>query len=321
MSLFGDLRRMNPFSGPSVSGINNFYPSKTLLSNEWILYLMVAIFIVAVLYMLMGRTIDWKWVTYVDPRPANWKILGRGKLLFAPGPQYTNMIVPANKALPNMDDTTYSMNFEFILYDSRNYGSTEGPYRHIVHRGSDELAKATVGGALLGGCTTNTSGEAPPFGLPKRLNPGVFLDPNTNDILIFVDTTKGAETFRESLRISDIPLDSPMRIGIVMTKRVLEVYLNCRLEATKILQGEPKHVENEWYAIAGNEGVKGQVQNLYVWNEPLITDDMKELCPGIPKFAVKRPMCSGADEPIPKNTDIANAKPVSFGIEQALSKC
>ena len=73
------------------------------------------------------------------------------------------------------------------------------------------------------------------------MNPGVFLDPNLNDILVFVDTEGGD---RESLRIPNIPLDIPFRIGIILNDRVLEFYLNCRLETTKILKYKPKKVDN-----------------------------------------------------------------------------
>ena len=324
MSLFGDLTKLNPFqfrnSGYTSSSVTS---SLSILNNEWILYVCVAVFIVIVLFMLMGRTIDMSWTKYIDPRPANWKINQRAKLFFPPGPQFSNMIVTVDKSLQGMEDDIYSMIFDFVLYESRNYRSTESPYRHILHRGSNELTKATVGGALLGGCSTNPSGELPPFGLPKRLNPGVFLDPNTNDILIFVDTIKGSETFRESLRVVDIPLDTPIRIGIVINKRVLEVYINCRLESTKVLQGDPKLVENEWYAIAGPEGTKAQLQNLYVWKESLSSDDMKSLCPGPPTFSKLRPICSSADEPLDNGRNSSKKIPahVSLGIASSLSTC
>ena len=36
------------------------------------------------------------------------------------------------------------MTIEGILYNSRNYNTTEGPYKHILHRGSDELVQRAI---------------------------------------------------------------------------------------------------------------------------------------------------------------------------------
>ena len=271
---------------------------KAVPTGSWLLYLLVALFIAVVVFMLMGKSISMSWFSYIDPRPKDWKIKARASLFWTPSSIFTNLIVPKEKSVVEMYDDVYSMTIENVLYNTRSYNTTEGPYRHIVHRGSNELAKTTVGGAILSGCLANNSGDLPPFGLPKRMNPGIFLDPNTNDIIVFVDTIRGAETLRESLRIVDIPLDIPSRIGVVLNKRVLEVYLNCKLEATKVLQGDPKHVENEWYGLAGPAGAQAQIQNMYVWKESLSADDMRHLCPAIPVFSKERPICSGADTPI-----------------------
>ena len=271
---------------------------KVVPTGNWLLYLLVAFFVAVVVFMLMGKGIDMSWLSFFDPRPKNWQIKARASLFWEPSAIFSNLIVPKAKSVTDMYDDVYSMIFDNVLYNTRSYNTTEGPYRHILHRGSNELAKMTVGGAILSGCLANASGELPPFGLPKRMNPGIFLDPNTNDIIIFVDTIRGAETLRESLRIADIPLDIPSRISVVLNKRVLEVYLNCKLEVTKVLQGDPKHVENEWYGLAGPASAQAQIQNLYVWKESLSADDMRHLCASAPIFSKVRPICYGADTPI-----------------------
>lgn len=307
-NLFSDM------SNTVRDSVSNISPT-----GNWLLYLLVALFIAVVVFMLMGKTPNLSWLSYLDLRPASWKILGRSSLFWVPSPIFSNLIVPAEKAVEGMYDDTYSATIEYVLYNTRSYNTTEGPYRHIFHRGSNELAKTTVGGAILSGCAANQSGDLPPFGLPKRLNPGIFLDPNTNDILVFVDTIKGADTVRESVRIADIPLDIPARIGVVLNKRVLEVYLNCKLETTKVLQGDPKHVENEWYGLAGPAGAQAQVQNMRVWKESLNAEDMRHLCPGPPIFTKERPICSGADTPVVSAT--TNSK-IDLGLGASLTaKC
>ena len=294
-------------------------------TGNWLLYLLVAFFIAAVVFMLMGKSASLSWLSYADPRPANWKILARAKLFWAPSSIFSNLIVSKENSVHEMHDDVYSMTIENVLYNTRSYNTTEGPYRHILHRGSNELAKTTIGGAILSGCLAGDSSELPPFGLPKRMNPGIFVDPNTNDIIVFVDTIRGTDTMRESLRIADIPLDVPVRIGIVLNKRVLEVYLNCKLETTKILQGDPKQVENEWYGLAGPADAQAQIQNLYVWKESLNAEDMRHLCPAMPTFSKQRPICSGADTPVAQASSTQNqtakqAAKIDLGLGTSLTK-
>ena len=319
-SLFGEpgpgglLGRANNMVDNMRTNIQNVVPS-----GSWLLYLLVAFFIAVVVFMLMGKGIDMSWLSYVDPRPKGWKIKARASLFWEPSSIFTNLIVPKEKSVKDMYDDVYSTILEYVFYNSRNYNTTEGPYRHIAHRGSNELAKTTVGGAILSGCLTNDSGVLPPFGLPKRMNPGIFLDPNTNDIIVFVDTIRGSDTMRESVRIVDIPLDTPARIGIVLNKRVLEVYLNCKLEVTKVLHGDPKHVENEWYGLAGPAGAQAQIQNMYVWKESLSAEDMRHLCPGLPTFSKERPICSGADTPVSQAPNAQTTK-IDLGLGTSLTK-
>jgi hypothetical protein len=120
----------------------------------------------------------------------------------------------------------------------------------------------------------------PPYGLPKRLNPGIFLDPNTNDIIIFVDTkSQTGDVYRESGRISDIPLDKPLRLTVSLHNQVLEVDLNCKLELTKVLAGEPKPVENVLYGLCGKAAAEASIQNLYVWPYAISSEALSHFCP------------------------------------------
>jgi len=287
-SLFGSLKS----STMSVaSGAGSSIGSPSL---NWLLYLGLAVVIFLVIWMLLGKTVSFSWL---DPRPQRMKIYQTGYSFWPPSKTFTNHVVPLKNDPPDFHDDAFSMLLDVTLLDSRNYSTTEGPYRQIVHRGSADLAKAIDSGTPAGFLANVISQPLPPFGLPKRMNPGVFLDPNTNDLLVFVDSALGSQTFRESVRIADIPLDVPFRIGVVVSNRVLEVYINCRLEVTKVLSGIPKRVEHEWYGLAGSAAAQAQIQNLYIWTKPLTAVDMRPLCPAIPAFTTTRPVCDSTDTP------------------------
>ncbi len=280
--------------GDWISGISNT-----------MLYVLVAAFIAVVILMVVQPKIDW---TVFDPRPKRVQVSARAYKAWDNLFTYTNLQYTGPT---EFDSRSYSVQFDCVLYNTRNYMTNEGPYRQILHRGSKELV-AEGGGNVLSGCAPAGVGELPPFGLPSRMNPGIFVDPNLNDIIVFVDTMNGATPYRESVRIVDVPLDVPFRLGVVVNGQVLEVYLNCKLEVTKVLAGVPREIENTWYGISGRANAQAQLQNMMLWTFPLAAEEMRSLCPDMPKFAVKRPICEGTDV---ASTGIAAApKQISLGL-------
>jgi hypothetical protein len=280
-----------------------------------LLYVLLALFVAAIILMLLDVKIPWN---ALNPIPHKYTVMAKAYKYWAPSGVFTNLYLSDAVEVP---ENKYTTTIECVLYNSRNYRTTDGPYRQIVHRGSDELKTTTVGGFVTG-CGAGTSyGDLPPFGLPKRMNPGIFLDPNTNDILIFVDTSKGAESYRESVRIADVPLDIPFYLSVILNGKVLEVYINCKLETTKLLLGEPRNVENKWYGLAGSAMADAQIQNLKVWTFALTSADIAPLCPALPSFSAQRPICTGSDTPVQPSSAKAQANNIDLGFGAALNTC
>jgi hypothetical protein len=239
----------------------------TLSTNTLVLYLLAGFVILVVVLMLLGIKIDW---SSLDPRPVSWQVSQSGSLYWPPSLLYSNLKVESPAPL---EPTNYSSSTDLVLYNTRNY-TANGPQRHIFHRGSSDISTAT--------------------GLPARMNPGLILDNNLNDLLVYVDTQLGAEIYRESVRIVDVPMDIPLRIQIVVKGQVVEVYLNCKLEITKVLSGIPMNVENAWYGLSGASAAQAQIQNLYVWDRALTSREVATLCPSPPTFKTQRPVCDAS---------------------------
>jgi len=284
-----------------------------------VLYILLAVFIALIIMMLMNVKLSLSWLI-----PKQYTVKAASNKFWLPSGEYTNLVVLSTAAPPIADDT-YTMIFEGLLFNSRNFQTTDGPYRHVIHRGSNELA-STKSTTSIGCSISGTNANLPDFGLPKRLNPGIFLDPNTNDLLVFVDTTDGKNTYRESVRVADVPLDIPFSLGVVVNGRVLEVYLNCGLEATKVLSGDPRSVENVWYGLSGSASADAQVQNLTLWDYGLPADDFRSVCT-VPKPFIKlKPQCNGTDKLAPptKNTSaaaLAEQQNQDLGMGAALATC
>ena len=297
--LYEKVSNLGNYVANSVPAVLNA-GAGTSRTTTLIYVLLAGLIIAAVVFMLLGKKIDFG---ALDPRPKSMIVRSSARLFWPPGPVFTNLSIPAGSN-GDFNSNSYSLIFDGVLYNTREFKTTGGPWRQILHRGSNELKATTVGGAVLKGCAANSfAGPLPPFGLPNRMNPGIFLDPNINDIIIFVDSDAGSQSYRESVRLVDIPMDTPFRIGINVSGQVLEVYLNCRLEITKVLSGTPRKVEDVWYGLAGSAAAQAQIQNLYIWPRPLSADEMGAVCdPKFPGFAQKRPICDVADS-------VSNVKP------------
>lgn len=192
-----------------------------------------------------------------------------------------NLIVPA-KLSPTTSASMYSMSVQLTLDDTRNVGM----FRHILHRGSNmcDLPTTAVGSTGHAGIRPeDMSGGG--TGLPALMNPGIMLDRYKNDIHVFVHTkgqgADGQEIWLESLTIVDMPIGTPITIGISCNGRALDVYLNCKLYSSLLLRGSPVKLSAEtsnWFGRSCAYPVTGTVHNLELWGDALGPSDYSKVC-------------------------------------------
>lgn len=264
----------------------------------WVVYGLVAVLIVLILLMLAQTQFNFL-PRYLDPRPMKWKVESN-MLAFWPAPEAgVPLRVDASEfSAGNTNFARYTLMLDMVWYNTRAQQDAN-KYRHILHRGSSEVGGLVEASTLRlleqsgsSSALTATTGGASaseltqvgtmPFGLPSRMNPGIMADPVTNDMIIFVDTERGGEYQRESLRVADVPLDTPFYLGILVADTYMEVYVNCRLEATKVLRGTPRAVERDWYGVSGPTPLAGYIRNLRYWNSRALSPrEIEPLCPPI----------------------------------------
>jgi hypothetical protein len=187
------------------------------------------------------------------------------------------LVVSYADAGKNPSFNRYTIMADMIWWDTRvgTYDDTVNPpFRHVIHRGSDDAQKSLEPNS---GITLND-------GLPISMNPGIMVDPYKNDMIIFIDTENGDNIYRDSVRIPDIPLSEPFTLALVVQDRMLEVYVNCRLEVSKLLSGMPRSVPREIYGLAGTYPLNANIQNLRVWNTGLSVSDIRNMCKKKPVF-------------------------------------
>jgi hypothetical protein len=294
-------------------------------SRPWILYGLFFLFLVIVLVVLSNKRFRSLPIigTMMEKRETNRKAKVYWENTLA------NPVLKVNTSeLPSgFQGDNYTMLLDLVWLNTRSLAK-KGVLRHIVHKGSDELQMNMDSGAtqmcpMTGSGSGSGSSGMTPSGLPQRMNPGIFADPYLNDILLYIDTEYENKHIRESVRIADIPMDVPFRLAIVVQKRSLEVYINCRLEVSKVLNGMPLQVDPAWYGRAGQAPFVGQIQNLKLWPIALTTNQLSTQCPMPIEFKNKEIPCNPVigEEPKADSTQITAPSNPLLTYGTALSVC
>lgn len=161
-----------------------------------------------------------------------------------------------NKGLPiqNMD---YGYTFIVDLF-------IENPHVHfskhprILFRRGGTLHPKPTGDTLLG--------------LVDNYNVIAALLPDTNDLIISV---LNSNNNTENAIISNIPVQEPFRIGVVIMDYAMEVYVNGHLMKTRAFSAVPKSVKGDIYPISGTESSMAKMRNLKIWSRALTSSEIR----------------------------------------------
>ena len=198
-------------------------------------------------------------------------------------PSSENLIVPATES-PTIRADIYTMSVQIVIGDSRT--PSLGQFRHIAHRGANPCGITATGpaGIKVEDLPPNTEPVYKNTGLPSTMNPGLFLDKYKNDLHVFIHT-RGKEQNKEvlwleSMTVEDLPLNTPLSIGVIGNGKNVEVYVNCQLYSTLLLKGTPylPTSDNQWFGKYCAFPMFGLVKNLQLWDTTLNSDDYRRMC-------------------------------------------
>jgi hypothetical protein len=172
-----------------------------------------------------------------------------------------NSSIIENANLPIRDlSFGYSMNMDIFVENPFQFSKY---HRIIFTRGGQRLETPT-GDTLLGQLST--------------YNLAVALLPDTNDLLVSVlNTSKNME----NVILSNVPVQEPFRLGIVVTQQALEVYVNGQLVKTRTFSKEPLPQLGDIESTTGVENNVAKVRNLKIWPRMLTTSEIRYAKPSI----------------------------------------
>ena len=285
----GGLKQVTTFgvAGASLSFVNNM----DIRGGKYLIYALVIGIAITVLVMAADAFFPFLPASPIGPSAD----ARAGKSFWRDSTDGTdeNLIVPAS-ASPTKSPHVYSMSVQFVIGDSRT--PNLGRFRHIVHRGSNPCgisapAAGSSGhaGIQASDLPTDSDPTYKSSGLPPIMNPGLMLDQYKNDVHVFIHTN-GKENgmdvlWLESVTVADLPLHTPITLGVVCNGKQLEVYLNCRLYSTTLLKGTPylPKADNQWFGRYCAYPMSGLVKNLILWPTALNSTDFIKMCRN-PKF-------------------------------------
>lgn len=240
-----------------VAGPKEFLNSNTLVAKVVFILLVLIIFI---FLMRVAVTILHK---FFGPKES--PIIKKGRfngtypdeISTKPGKTNSKPILRSNNQDMGME-FTYSTWIYFNDDNFTNYNA--GDIKHIFNKGNREtLATNNDSSSLLSGMMTINS-------------PGLYLDGNSNKLLIAMATFEGDEV----IQVPDIPMKKWINVVIRLENRNLDVYIN----GTIVVRHEMEHVAKQNYGdifISQNNGFSGEQSSLRYFNRALTSLEIHRL--------------------------------------------
>jgi|TARA_B110000967_G_scaffold179202_1_gene194539 hypothetical protein len=232
-----------------VNGTREFLESNSLVAKVAFLLLILVVFIVAVRFST--QVLSWLFSYSSSPYLIDGMVDAK-KMIVIPQNPNSNGSIPLIRS-DNQEkgiEFTYSV---WLFIDDLVY--QEGQYRHVFHKGNDNINYTNA-----------------PIGMNHPNNaPGLYIAPNTNDLVVVMNTFNDIE---EKVTIENIPLNKWVCVQIRVENHQLDTYINGKLAKRLIMNGVPKQNYGDVH-VAMNGGFSGYMSELRYFNYGLGTSEIQ----------------------------------------------
>lgn len=114
--------------------------------------------------------------------------------------------------------------------------------------------------------------------LGPKSNAHIYLVPGTNDLI--VGTTNSSNNV-EDVVLSNVPVQTPFRVGVVILDVAMEVYVNGRLMKTRVFDAPPGNFTGRFLPPQGAAADLVKVRNLQIWTRPLTASEVRYAKPAL----------------------------------------
>jgi hypothetical protein len=243
-----DTQSFNSFSTNQGSfGTKEFLDSNSLVAKFAFLLLVIVVFMI--LLSIGINLISRLFSPNDSPKLIKGMVDAKQMITFPQDPNMSgantiNRSIDASQGI----EFTWSV---WIYINNLQYLSNQ--YKHIFHKGNSGLVNNGL----------NFPNNAP----------GVYLMPETNTIVIMMNTYNDIS---QEIKIPDIPINKWVNIIIRCHNKVLDVYINGTITRSITLSGVPKQNYGDVF-VAMNGGFDGYISNLWYYNYALGSADIQSL--------------------------------------------
>ena len=117
-------------------------------------------------------------------------------------------------------------------------------------------------------------------GLLGNYNVAIALLPDTTDLVVSV---LNSSTGMENVVLQNVPIQTPFRIGVIISDTAMEVYLNGMLQRTRTFESgtTPYNSTGMFFPPQGINAETARVANLHLWNSVISPSQMRYATPGL----------------------------------------
>jgi hypothetical protein len=241
-------------TGNYVNATQDFLNSNSLVAK--IAFLLLVLFGFILLFRL-GMTVLGYLLTSSDNPTLVDGMVDAKQLIVIPQDPSNNSSITIQRSVNATDGIEFTWS-TWIFIDDLTYNS--GQYRCVFYKGNDFSSDPNAGEDQQG------------LNFPNNA-PGVYIAPNTNNLIIFMNTFN---VINEQVTIEDIPINKWFNLIIRCQNTTLDVYMNGLIVKSHELHGVPKQNYGNVY-VAANGGFSGNISDLKYYSYALGTSEINRL--------------------------------------------
>tara|TARA_B100000073_G_scaffold54038_2_gene39868 strand:+ start:2977 stop:3936 length:960 start_codon:yes stop_codon:yes gene_type:complete len=243
-----------------VSGGADFLNSNSLVAKVCFLILVIILFIMAL--RLGSRILTWLLSPSKNPIIVDGLRDGQRQKIVTQKPGLKDS-VPIIRSVNERDGIEFTWSVWLWVKDTTwDTKTANAPTRkkHIFNKGSLGNIQGGSGNWEEGDSTTSLDGMAFP-----NNSPGVYLAPNTNDMIVYMNTY---DNVLEEVTIPDIPVNKWINVILRNKGRNLDVYINGKIKHRHVFNSVPKQNYGN-VNVTRNGGFSGHLSSLRYFHTAL----------------------------------------------------
>tara|TARA_B100000524_G_C23649595_1_gene369683 strand:+ start:1159 stop:2049 length:891 start_codon:yes stop_codon:yes gene_type:complete len=235
----------------SLEGTQEFLNSNSLVAKFAFLLLILIVFVLALRAGIQFLT--WLFTPSGSPHLLDGMIDAQHMKVITQDPA-TSGSIPIIRSNNQLDGIEFTWSI-WIYIDNLDYGA--GTYRHIFHKGNDDInyTKAPTG-----------------LNFPNN-GPGLYITPNENNLLVIMNTFENIE---EKIILNDVPLNKWINVIIRCEQNIIDCYINGTVTKRHELSGVPFQNYGNVY-MSMNGGFDGYSSNLWYYDYALGTSAIQRI--------------------------------------------